>query len=98
MAVRITCVNKDEGNHQNPHEGITTLGWTNESTNVTGRSTRDEMVNFIEKHGAMSAYVKDRITGRIAYVAVVSPPGRRKFLRTHADGYYNDNLLSLGEC
>jgi Protein of unknown function (DUF3892) len=96
MAVRITCISKDAGNHQNPHEGITHVGWVNEQTHATGNSTRAAMIKYIEiDHG--QAYVKDA-HGRIAYVGVVTPLGRSKYLRTYADRVWTDNLLSLPEC
>jgi hypothetical protein len=31
-------------------------------------------------------------------IAVVREAGRRPFLRTHADGQWNDNLLAQPEC
>lgn len=41
-------------------------------------------------------YVKDSISGKRSEVGVVYPgDGRSPFLRTLADGYWNDNLLSL---
>ncbi|MDB4984661.1 MAG: hypothetical protein JWM20_840 [Patescibacteria group bacterium] len=95
MAVRITCINKDNGNHLNPHAGITHFGWVNEQTRATGKSTKAVMVDFLTKQGG-KAYVKDA-RGNIAYVGVITnhiPP----YLRTYADGKWSDNLLSLGEC
>ncbi|WP_129557470.1 DUF3892 domain-containing protein [Bradyrhizobium sp. YCK136] len=37
------------------------------------------------------------VSGKRADVGVVSGPNG-KYDRTHADGYYNDNLLALPEC
>ncbi|WP_347336787.1 DUF3892 domain-containing protein [Bradyrhizobium japonicum] len=37
------------------------------------------------------------VSGKRADVGVVSGPNG-KYVRTHADGYYNDNLLALPEC
>jgi hypothetical protein len=97
MSVRITCITKDNGNHLNPHEGISELGWINEETRASGRSTRLQMIEFIERQNGV-AYVKDG-NGNIAYVGVVNPGlGRNKYLRTHADGKWTDNLLSCNEC
>ncbi len=96
MAVRVTCINKDGGNHQNPHEGITDFGWVNEQTRATGRSTRAQMVEFLEKQNG-KAYVKDRL-GNVAYIGVVITSWGTKYLRTYADGKWSDNLLSLPEC
>lgn len=95
MAVRITCIKKDDGNHQNPHEGITHYGWFNESTNERGIGTRAGMVNFLEKGG--EAYVKDYY-GNIAYCFVNESANGIKFLQTHSDKTPTDNLLELPEC
>lgn len=43
-------------------------------------------------------YVLDSKTGKRSEVGVVYPEGRAPYLRTHADGYWNDNLLALGQC
>ena len=39
MAVRITCINKSGGYHADPHHAISDLGWRNEATGNTGKST-----------------------------------------------------------
>ena len=31
MTIRITCINKDGGNHENPNVAISHLGWTEDS-------------------------------------------------------------------
>ena len=43
-------------------------------------------------------FVLDPYTGRRSNVGVVRPAGRAAHLRTHADGDWNDNLLSLDHC
>lgn len=95
MAIRIICITKDGGNHQNPYEGITHFGWVNEQTRATGRSTRATMVEFLDKQGG-KAYVKD-IYGNIVYIGTVETQGL-PYLRTYSDGKWTDNLLSLSEC
>lgn len=95
MAVRITCINKDGGNHSNPYEGITDFGWINEETRAVGKSTREQMVKFL-KHEGGTAYVKD-IYGNKVFIGVVDGP-TKPYLRTYANGAWTDNLLSLGEC
>jgi hypothetical protein len=95
MAVRITCINKDGGFHENPHVAISDLGWTNETSGEAGHSTRDAMYNFVLGGGI--AYVRDR-AGNTAYLmAKVSARGTH-FVQTHADGTPTDNLLYLSEC
>lgn len=94
MAVRVTCVNKDNGNHDNPHEAISHYGWINESTNTSGKSDRASMVRYIEKGN--SAYVSNGYDEAYCYVRV-SPAGN-KFLQTKADGQWSNNLTKLPEC
>ncbi len=49
MAVKITCINKDNGDHDDPYEAITDLGWINEATRSSGKSSLREMIEFLEK-------------------------------------------------
>ena len=92
--VRITCINKDNGNHDNPHEAISHYGWKNESSNETGKSNRQTMVDWVKEGN--KAYV--RSGENTAYCGVRKSSTGTEFLQTHSDGYYNDNLLSLIEC
>lgn len=95
MAVRITCIKKAGGNHENPHVAISSLGWVNEQTNEKGNSTRDVMHDWVK--GGGQGYVRDA-KGDVAYlIAEVSPRGT-KFVKTKPDGTKADNLLSLPEC
>lgn len=95
MSIRIICINKDGGYHENPYVAITSLGWINEETYATGNYTRVEMHDWIKRGGV--AYVKDS-KGDIAYlVAEVSPWGT-KYVKTKSDNTKADNLLSLPEC
>ena len=43
-------------------------------------------------------FVIDPGNGKRADIGVVRPAGRAPFLRTYADGDWNDNLLSLNQC
>lgn len=94
--VKVTCIRKDQGNHENPHEGITGFGWVNEQSRATGESTRSQMVDFLEKQNG-KAYVKDSL-GNVAYVGIITSKWGNKYLRTYSDGKWTDNLLSLLEC
>ncbi len=93
--VRITCINKDGGNHQNPYLGITNFGWINPQTNASGNSTRQEMVDFLNKN-PKSAYVQDS-NGHLVYCEVRDRYGN-PYVATVADGRETNNLLSLMEC
>ena len=97
MSRRITCINKDGGNHENPHEAISYYGWKNESTNESGKDHRSIMVQWVKKYGNRSAYVKDE-SGNKAYCYVRTSSRGTNFLQTYANNQPTDNLLSLIEC
>ncbi len=84
--VQVTCINKQP--RQNPHEGITHLGGSG------WRWTRQQVVDSING-GTNTFYTL--AAGRRADVAVVDGPNGQ-YLRTHANGVWNDNLLALPEC
>jgi hypothetical protein len=86
---QVTCINK-RGNHLNPHERISYIG--NASNNW--KLSEDRAISRI-KRGAESFYTL--VNGREADVIVASHNGR-EYLKTTADDYSPDNLLSLGEC
>lgn len=96
MSVRITCINKSGGYHENPHEAISKYGWENETTGEAGKSNRQQMVDFLENKNG-EAYVKDS-SGSTAYCYVRTSSNGNKFLQTYSDGQYTNNLLSLSEC
>ena len=95
MSIRITCINKSYGHHDNPHEAINILGWIEDGTGKTGRFSRVEMYEWIE--GGGKAYVRDRF-GNIAYLMTATSSRGTKYVKTIPDGTTADNLLSLGEC
>jgi hypothetical protein len=84
--VQLKCINKVPRN--NPYEGITHLGgdrW---------KWTRQQVINAIEeKTNTLYTLVR----GNRGNIGVVQGPNR-KYLRTYADGKWNDNLLALPEC
>lgn len=96
MSVRITCIKKDGGYHENHYTAISTLSWVNESTGNTGTSSRLEIYDFVVGKGG-TAYVKDAF-GNFAYlIGEISPRGT-KYVKTRADNVISDNLLKLPEC
>jgi hypothetical protein len=89
---QVTCINKPD--RWSSHEHITHIG------NSVGawRLTRDEAIRQIESKVAVF-YTVDRTTGNKVYVGVLRNDGAKApYLRTHADGKWNDNLLALDEC
>jgi hypothetical protein len=87
--VQILCVSKSHSQGGNEH--ITRVGGTGWNWTV------EQVVDSIEKH-TNTFFVADSRSGKRAEVGVVRPLGARPFIRTHADGYWNDNLLALPSC
>ncbi|WP_030462063.1 DUF3892 domain-containing protein [Kitasatospora sp. NRRL B-11411] len=91
MARQITAIRMSPGG--TAHEHIIHLWWTDQVSGATGNSTRAELVTWIEyQYGR--AYTSDT-AGRRTEVAVVTPARGEKYLRTHADGVWTNNLLAL---
>ena len=84
--VRVLCVNKQP--RQDPHHGITHLG------GAGWKWTRAEVIASIE---ARTNTFYTLVGGTRADVGVVDGPSG-KYVRTYADGKWNDNLLALREC
>lgn len=84
--VQVKCINKQPRN--DPYEGITHLGgdgW---------KWTRSDVIVSIEaKTNTFYTLVK----GTRANIGVVDGQNG-KYVRTYADGKWNDNLLALMEC
>jgi hypothetical protein len=87
----VTCINKPH--HQSAHEHITHIGNVVENWRVTRETAIYEIEANINQY-----YTVDRTTGKKCYVGVVREPGKQPYLRTHADGKWNDNLLAQSEC
>lgn len=95
MAIRITCIKKSNGHHENPHIAISELGWIEDGTNQTGRTSRIDMYNWINSGG--HAYVRDS-RGNVAYLMTAVSPSGTQYVKTKPDGTTSDNLLTLPEC
>jgi hypothetical protein len=72
------------------HEHIASVKWRNPSDSQTGSSTIEQMVDFIEKQ---KGRVQVTDGHRTVEVGVVN--AQPKYIRTHADGVWTDNLLAL---
>ncbi len=88
--VQVTCIIKPHP--QSPHEHITHLGnppsWVWE---------REKVIASIEAK-TNTFFVRDPATGKRSDVGVVREAGKAPYLRTYADGNWNNNLLSLNQC
>ncbi|WP_333010463.1 DUF3892 domain-containing protein [Kluyvera sichuanensis] len=92
--VRLTCITLSDSDAT--HEHITHVG-SPQFTPQGSKWTVADVVRAIENK-QHTFYVTDSY-GKRADVGVVDPGGgRRKFIRTYADGRWNNNLLSLPKC
>jgi hypothetical protein len=86
---RITCITKPDRESRIEH--ITHVGGSN------WKWTREEVIASIDAK-TNTFFVLDP-QGHRSNVGVVDPGhGRARYIRTHADGDWNDNLLALPEC
>jgi hypothetical protein len=86
--VQLTCIRKPHP--QSAHEHITHVGRNGEIW------TREQVIAWIDRN-EHTFYTLDA-HGRRANVGVVRMAGKHPFLQTHADGHWNNNLLSLPQC
>ena len=88
---QITCITKPDV--QSSHEHITHVG----NPRAKWVWPREQVIQSIEA-GTNTFFVLDPATGKRSDVGVVRPSGRLPYLRTYADGDWNNNLLSLTRC
>ena len=93
MALKVICINKDSGNHENPYVAISILGVEGNSGKT--RYTRIEMYDYVK--GGGEAYVLDAKGNKARLIAEISARGN-KYVKTVADDVTTDNLLKLPEC
>lgn len=91
MGIEITHVRF--GSTPKTHETIASYKWLNHPNGSVGSSDKPAMVEWVDTHG-------DTHVGTGASrveVGVVREASSAPYLRTHADGHYNNNLLNLPE-
>jgi hypothetical protein len=89
--VKVTCITKPHP--QSAHEHITHLG----NPAAGWKWTREQVIASIDA-GTNTFFVIDPRTGKRSDVGVIRTAGKAPYLRTHADGDWNNNLLSLEQC
>jgi hypothetical protein len=92
MSNQVLCINKSD--RMNPHERITHIGGINDQ-GERWRITQQEAIEGIES-GRWQFHV--RVAFRDVLVVVAVSQYGNKYIKTEADGFQPDNLLSLPEC
>lgn len=90
---QVTCITKPNPN--SPHEHITQIGGGSGSNRW--KLTREDAIRRIDNK-VDSFYVVDPRSLKRSTVAVVRPTSGQPYLRTYADGNWNNNLLELNQC
>ncbi|MBM7416842.1 hypothetical protein JOE30_000892 [Rhodococcus sp. PvP016] len=75
-----------------PNEHITDVKWRDDADGEVNYSSKATMVDWIDNKNG-HAYVQGQQSR--SDVGTVHEAGATPYLRTYANGYYNDNLLSL---
>jgi hypothetical protein len=91
MPLQVTCIEKRD--RYSPHERIRKIGGSNSDGTSWWLTADEAIVGILE--GRYSFYVQ---AGSRAADVVVAEHDGRKYLKTVADGYSPDDLLSLPEC
>jgi len=91
----VNCIRKPH--RDSPHEHITHIG--NNGVGVSAWTmTREAAIARIDA-GNEAFYTIDKTTKQKVYIGVVRGDGNKApYLKTHADGKWNDNLLAQDEC
>lgn len=87
----VSCITKP--NRNSTFEHITHIG-NNISKWCLKRETAIQKIDSKTE----AFYTVDKSTGKKAYIGVVREQGKQPYLRTYADGKWNDNLLAQSEC
>ena len=90
---QIDCVNKLDRN--SPHEAITHVGGPNPNGSGRWKNAVVDVVHMIENN-SHRFYTRD--AGKAAWVGVQTNAAGRKYLQSHADGIWSNNLLAQSEC
>ncbi len=96
MAVRIICIKKDDGEHENPYVAIDHLEWVNDRIKVNGITDRTKIHDWI-KNEKGEAYIMDQSGNKTYLIPAISPKGN-KYVKTVIDETITDSLLMLPEC
>lgn len=76
------------------YEHIAKVKWRGIGNDQANQMTRQQTVEWLDNSTANRAFVNDDHGGWVEVLAV-HPAGNPAYVRTHANGVWTDNLLSL---
>lgn len=94
MAFQITGIRKP-GGAANPHEAISHYRWVDDGGEKSGITDRLTVVGWVQDR-KIPAYVSDGFNK--VWCGVRQNQHGTKFLQTHADNKWSNNLLALPPC
>jgi len=94
--IQITCINKSNGRHDDPHESIERFGWVNTQTKESGYIMKPDMISWLEKGN--KAYVSNKAGNDLSELIVAVSRFGNKYVKTVPDRTGENNLLNLYEC
>ncbi len=92
---QVDCIVKDD--RLNPYERIQYLGGPNGQGGGRWKLSQADVITAIENNTYGPFFVKGPAGREVKLVVAVSPNGN-KYVKTEADGYEPNNLLSLPTC
>lgn len=95
MVIRITCIKRSNGDHINPYEAISSLGWISDKHPITVVTSRSDMCDFVDR--GVQAYVQTE-DGDVAFLITDKLPDGTRYVKTIPDDSTADNLLKLPDC
>lgn len=90
---QVSCITKSPPDSAD-HQHITHIGGMGATA---WRLTKESAIRRIESKEE-AFYTIDKLSGRKIYIGVVREAGRAPYLRTYADGVWNNNLLAQPLC
>ncbi len=90
---QVSCITKSPPNSAN-HQHITHIGGVGATA---WRLTKESAIRRIDS-GQEAFFTIEARTGYKVHIGVVRESGIAPYLRTHADGVWNDNLLAQPLC
>ena len=92
-ALEITGIRKPDPD--DPHEAISHYRWHDDDDDTAGIDEREALIKWMEDN-SVKAYVADG-AGKV-WCGIRENKHGTKYLQTHADRKWTDNLLALPQC